>query len=52
VAGIQDKCDSCGATAGHIFECPKRPKGTAQVEQVDWRIIEALIAAYSINTKS
>lgn len=52
MAGTQDKCGSCGATAGHIFECPKRPKGTAPVEQVDWRIIEALIAVYSRNTKS
>lgn len=44
---VQKKCCSCGATAGHIFACPERPKGTAPVEQVDWRIIEALIASYS-----
>jgi hypothetical protein len=52
LADNHDQCGSCGATAGHIFKCPQRPKGTAPVEQVDCRIIEALIAVYSRNTKS
>lgn len=49
LAEIQCKCVVCGAAVGHIFECPKRPKGTAAVAQLDWRIIEELIAAYSGN---
>jgi hypothetical protein len=48
---IQEKCCSCGATAGHVFECLERSKGTAPVEQMGWRIIEVLITSYPPNTK-
>lgn len=51
VPDIHEKCHSCAATAGHVFECPLRPKGTAPVEQIDWQIIEALITLYAANSK-
>lgn len=45
--GCPEKCGLCGTTDGHLFECRNRPKGTAPVEELDWRLIEALIAAYT-----